>query len=92
MAVLIANPSSCPYILQADTSRVIWAHHPRDPTNENAIPRHSAMGSASLNLLGGLTVDRVEPDAADFSVLVDNVSSKLYADDQLIQTVFLYSY
>ena len=61
--------------MQADTSRVIWARHSSDPTSESAIPTHEAKGSASLNLLGGLTVDRVEPDSADFTVLANNVRS-----------------
>ena len=63
--------------VQPDTARVVWAHHSSDPASESAIPRHEAKGSASLNLLGGLTVDRVEPDAEDFTVLAKNVRSIL---------------
>ena len=69
-SVLIAS-----HYMQADTARVLWAYHSSDPVSESIIPRHEAKGSASLNLLGGLTVDRVEPDAADFTVLISNVSS-----------------
>ncbi len=39
--------------------------------------QHERMGSASLNLLGGLNEDRVEEDSSSFRILNDNVREKL---------------
>ncbi len=62
-------------MLQADTSRVVWAYHSRDPSSEEELRdlQHQRMGSASLNLLGGLNEDRVEENTGTFFIRSDNV-------------------
>ena len=73
--------------IQADTSRVIWSYHSRDPSNEEELNnlRHERMGSASLNLLGGLNEDRVEENSQSFTILNDNVC-KLCLQDTVVTT------
>ena len=63
-------------LFQADTSRVIWAYHSLDPSNDNSLGslRHEKMGSVSLNLLGGNNEDRIEPSTDFFILNNDNVS------------------
>ncbi len=61
--------------IQADTARVIWSYRSSDPTSESDIRGHEVAGSTSLNLLGGLPQERVEPNSADFTILTSNVSS-----------------
>lgn len=62
------------FLFQADTSRIIWSYHSRDPTGLNNIPRHQKMGSTPLNLLGGLTAERVEENTDSFIIRNENVS------------------
>ncbi len=65
--------------IQAGTARVIWSYHSSDPASESAFSRHEAQGSISLNLLAGLTEDRVEPeDAMEFPITVGNVNYSCY--------------
>ena len=54
----------------------MWAYHSLDPTAEEDLGalEHERMGSASLNLLGGLNEDRVEEEGSSFTILNDNVS------------------
>lgn len=69
--------------LQADTARVIWSYHSNDPTSDSGIPEHEAKGSASLNLLGGLAEERVEPNSQDFSILVNNVRKSMKTSESI---------
>ncbi|XP_064399035.1 DBH-like monooxygenase protein 2 homolog [Halichondria panicea] len=60
--------------IEADTARVIWSYRSSDPTSESDIRGHEVAGSTSLNLLGGLPQERVEPNSADFTILTSNVT------------------
>ena len=60
--------------LQADTARVVWSWHSEDPADLDSIQFHEFMGSTSVNLLGGLNVDREDPpDTNSFIVRNENV-------------------
>lgn len=66
------------FYVKADTSRVVWAYHSRDPSSEEELMslQHEQMGSASLNLLGGLNEDRVEESSDSFTILNDDVRKR----------------
>ena len=57
---------------------MIFSWHPEDPDDEQSVMYHGASrrGSASLNLLGGLTSPpKIPNDAQSFDILADNVGS-----------------
>ncbi len=63
--------------VQVGTARVIWSYHSSDPASEtqSAFSKHEVQGSISLNLLAGLTEDKVEPeDTMEFPITVGNVT------------------
>ena len=64
------------YLVQANTARVIFSWNDNDPTTPDGSDamQHMVRGSASLNLLGGLTDPPPEPaDTRSFTFTVNNV-------------------
>ena len=63
------------FLVQADTSRVIWSWSSVDPSSPSDITQHENQGTTSLNLLGGLNEPREEQSgAASFVIRNENVS------------------
>ena len=65
-----------PYHTQPNTARVVYSWNDNDPTTQDGSDamRHTTRGSASVNLLGGLT--NLPPDPSDtrsFTFRVNNV-------------------
>ena len=62
--------------MQIGTTRTIWSfsnNDPSDPLGETAVA-HNYQGSASINLLGGLTSPPSEPaDLQSFDLAISNV-------------------
>ena len=62
--------------IQVGTARIVWSfssNDPSDPLGANA-EFHNYQGSASINLLGGLTIPPSEPaDLQSFDLTISNV-------------------
>ena len=75
VAIQTVYVSTSNFLVQADTSRVIWSWSSVDPSSPSDITQHKNQGTTSLNLLGGLNEPREDRSgAASFVIRNENVS------------------